>query len=192
VTARWRRALPFALAAAAIAASWLRAGLAGAGEAVSTACFAGCLLALWLAGRQVRQAGPAGASAWPAPRAAAAGVAVGALLVAPVALLAVPSGRGLPGLLPWASATALVATLEEAVVRGRLQRLWAESAGVVPGLAGSALVFALMHLPAYGLAAQPVDLAVGLALAGLRQVTGRTFSCALAHTLADWGGWAWA
>jgi membrane protease YdiL (CAAX protease family) len=189
MTPLWHRAQPFALAAAVIAASWLRTGLAAAGEEVSTACFAGCLLAIWLGGRLAR---PAGSDGWAVPQAAALGTAVGALLLAPVALSTPPSGRALHDLLPWASGTALVATLEESVVRGRLQQLWTVTVGVAPALVGSALVFALMHLPAYGLAAQPVDFAVGLTLAGLRQVTGRVCACALAHTVADWGGWVWA
>lgn len=189
MTALRRQALPFTVALAVIAASWLRAGLGTAGEAPSTACFIGCLLAIWLGVWAVRRPGPGG---WAAPRAAALGIAVGALLLAPVALFTPPSGRGFHNLLPWASGTALVATLEEAVVRGRLQQLWSETSGVVPSLIGSALVFALMHLPTYGLAAQPVDLAVGLTLAGVRQVTGRVCACAVAHTLADWGGWVWA
>jgi hypothetical protein len=59
------------------------------------------------------------------------------------------------------------------------------------GMLASAAVFGLIHLPRYGLAALPLDFAVGLALAGLRAVTGRVAPCAIAHVIADWGAWFW-
>jgi len=35
----------------------------------------------------------------------------------------------------------------------------------------------------------PLDFAVGLALGGLRALTGRVSPCAIAHAMADWGAW---
>jgi hypothetical protein len=61
----------------------------------------------------------------------------------------------------------------------------------VAAIAVGAAVFALIHLPRYGLAAMPLDAAVGLALGGLRALTGRVLPCAVAHTIADWGAWFW-
>jgi hypothetical protein len=37
----------------------------------------------------------------------------------------------------------------------------------------------------------PLDFAVGLALGGLRAVTGRVAPCIIAHVIADWGAWFW-
>jgi membrane protease YdiL (CAAX protease family) len=94
--------------------------------------------------------------------------------------------------LPWAAIAALVATLEETSIRGVLYRRWAGEAGTVAAIVVGAAVFALIHLPRYGLAAVPLDAAVGLALGGLRALTGRVLPCAVAHTVADWGAWFWA
>ncbi len=49
--------------------------------------------------------------------------------------------------------------------------------------------FALLHVPLYGWAALPLDLAVGLLLGGLRMVSGGWGAPAVAHTLADLAGW---
>jgi membrane protease YdiL (CAAX protease family) len=85
----------------------------------------------------------------------------------------------------------VIATLEEVVIRGRLQPVWTAEAGPVAALLVSAAVFALIHLPRYGIGAMPLDFAVGLALGGLRTVTGRVAPCAIAHVIADWGAWFW-
>jgi membrane protease YdiL (CAAX protease family) len=85
----------------------------------------------------------------------------------------------------------VIATLEEVVIRGRLQPTWTAEQGPVVGLLAGAAVFALIHLPRYGLGAMPLDFAVGLALGGLRAVTGRVAPCVVAHVIADWGAWFW-
>ena len=73
-----------------------------------------------------------------------------------------------------------------------LYQRWAGEIGTVAAVVVGAAVFALIHLPRYGLAAMPLDAAVGLALGGLRVLTGRVLPCAVAHTVADWGAWFWA
>ncbi len=122
--------------------------------------------------------------------AAGAGVATGLVLLLPV-MGAGASGRPLSGFWGWGAAIVVIATLEELVIRGRLQPAWTAEAGPVAGLLVSAAVFALIHLPRYGLGAMPLDFAVGLALGGLRAVTGRVAPCAIAHVIADWGAWFW-
>ena len=122
--------------------------------------------------------------------AAAAGVVTGLVLLLPV-MGAGASGRPLSGFWGWGAAIVVIATLEEVVIRGRLQPAWTAEGGLVAGLLLSAAVFALIHLPRYGLGAMPLDFAVGLALGGLRAVTGRVAPCAIAHVIADWGAWFW-
>jgi len=126
----------------------------------------------------------------PVVLAAVAGVATGLVLLLPV-MGAGASGRPLSGFWGWGAAVVVIATLEEVVIRGRLQPAWTAEAGPVAGLVVSAAVFALIHLPRYGLGAKPLDFAVGLALGGLRAVTGRVAPCAIAHVIADWGAWFW-
>ena len=78
----------------------------------------------------------------------------------------------------------LAAVAEEALFRrvlyDRLLRF-----GVVVAVAGSAVVFALVHLPAYGLAAMPVDLGAALLLSWQRYASGRWTVPAVTHALAN-------
>jgi membrane protease YdiL (CAAX protease family) len=120
-----------------------------------------------------------------------AGLLVGAVLLAPLTAGSL-SGRGLGGFWTWAALAALIATLEEIAIRGALFRQWSEEAGPVAAIVAGAVAFALIHLPRYGLNAMPLDAAVGLALGGLRALTGRVLPAAVAHTIADWGAWFWA
>jgi membrane protease YdiL (CAAX protease family) len=113
------------------------------------------------------------------------------VLVAPLTSAAL-GARGLAGFWSWAVLAALIATLEEIAIRGALYRQWSDEAGPVAAIIAGALVFAMIHLPRYGWGAMPLDAAVGLALGGLRALTGRVLPCAVAHTVADWGAWFWA
>lgn len=115
---------------------------------------------------------------------------VGALvLVAPVVATGAGIGGSSTGFVPWAVATAVVATAEEAFLRGALfdavTRWRGEDAAVVIG----AIAFAALHLPLYGWHAMPLDLAVGLGLGALRLAAGTWTASAVAHVGADLVGW---
>jgi membrane protease YdiL (CAAX protease family) len=78
----------------------------------------------------------------------------------------------------------LAAVAEEALFRrllyARLLRL-----GAVVAVLGGATVFALVHLPAYGTAAIPVDLGAGLLLSWQRFASGRWTVPAVTHAAAN-------
>jgi membrane protease YdiL (CAAX protease family) len=57
--------------------------------------------------------------------------------------------------------------------------------GVVAAVVGSAVVFALVHLPAYGVAAMPVDLGAALLLSWQRYASGRWTVPAVTHAVAN-------
>jgi membrane protease YdiL (CAAX protease family) len=57
--------------------------------------------------------------------------------------------------------------------------------GVVAAVAGSAVLFALVHLPAYGLVAMPVDLGAALLLSWQRYASGRWTVPAVTHAVAN-------
>jgi membrane protease YdiL (CAAX protease family) len=170
-----------------LGAALLRAMLLPVGDLFSTVVFGSCLLAIiWLE----RDSWTVG-SRWGRGRAIVAGLMVGAILLAPV-VTGPLSVRGLGGFWSWAAIAAVIATLEETSIRGVLYRRWAEEGGTVVAIVAGAVVFALIHLPRYGIGAMPLDAAVGLALGGLRALTGRVLPCAIAHVVADWGAWWWA
>lgn len=176
------------ITALVLLAALVRGSLLPAGEVLSTVVFV-VSLGLILAKETGHRT--AGERQWRTPASAVLGAAVGLLILVPSV------GHGWSHRLFdhfwfWGGAIAVIATLEEAVIRGPLQRHWTEQAGPVAGVMASALIFSLIHLPAYGLAALPVDFAVGLSLAGLRMITGRILPCAVAHIIADWGAWFWS
>ena len=80
--------------------------------------------------------------------------------------------------------TTLAAVAEEALFRGalygRLERL-----GAAPAIAGSAVAFALIHIPGYGLPALPVDLGAGLLFGWQRWASGRWTVPAATHAAAN-------
>jgi membrane protease YdiL (CAAX protease family) len=57
--------------------------------------------------------------------------------------------------------------------------------GVVAAVIGSAALFALVHLPAYGVAAMPVDLGAALLLSWQRYASGRWTVPAVTHVVAN-------
>lgn len=116
-----------------------------------------------------------------------AGVAGGAVLIA-LAVLIRWQGlewRFATPFVPWALATVLVATAEEAVLRGALFDAITEWASPLAAVVVTSLTFALMHVPFYDWHVVPLDLGVGLFLAGLRLTTGGIAAPAVAHVLAD-------
>ena len=85
---------------------------------------------------------------------------------------------------------ALVAVAEEIAIRGALFTLLAARYGDGGALVVTALLFAAMHVPLYGMGSLPLDLAAGLLLGGLRIVSRGVLAPALAHVIADLaGGW---
>ncbi len=120
------------------------------------------------------------------------GVAGGAVLVV---LAIVTRSAQLPWLAPpaafapWATVTILVAGAEELVLRGALFDDLDGSLGSLGAVVVTSLVFALMHVPLYGWHVVPLDLGVGLWLAGLRLATGGIAAPAVAHSIADLATW---
>jgi membrane protease YdiL (CAAX protease family) len=125
-----------------------------------------------------------------APRAPAgrAALALGAGLAAvlAVAVVARPApplgGMGTPFAALGLSLLAAVA--EEALFRGALYgalRRW----GAPVAIAGSALLFALVHIPSYGPAALPVDLGAGLLFGWQRWASGRWTVPAATHAAVN-------
>ncbi len=62
---------------------------------------------------------------------------------------------------------------------------WLAVRGAAPAVVGSAVLFAAVHLPAYGPAALPVDLAAGLLLGWQRWAAGTWTAPAATHALAN-------
>lgn len=182
----WARAgwLAAGLGAAAIARAAFN-GTGSAGAFLSGAVFGLTLLVLAVV---------AGWRPVP-PRAAtlAAGLVGGLVLVA-IPLVVGPPSRAVTGVRPdpflaWAAVTALVATAEEAVLRGALLGALDEAGGALMAVIGSSAAFALMHVPLYGWGVVPIDLAAGVFLAGLRYLTGGTAAPTVAHLVADLATW---
>ncbi len=90
---------------------------------------------------------------------------------------------------PWAVITIVVATAEEAILRGSLFEVLTRSHGAVAAVLVTSVVFALLHVPLYGWHVVPLDLGVGLWLAGLRLISGGVAAPAVAHVVADLATW---
>lgn len=175
----------------------LLAGLAGAvlarrsfaGPAGAASVRAGLLFALLLAALSVAS----GVRVVADRRSLALGVLGAGVLVAPVLVSHAVTGRPLvhpgAGYAGWALATAVVATAEEAFLRGALFSALLRLRGDALAVVGAAVAFAALHVPLYGWRVLPLDLAVGLGLGALRLVSGGWAAPALAHTGADLAGW---
>lgn len=121
-------------------------------------------------------------------RSVAWGLGGAAVLLLPALLLAHPAPRE-GTFLPWALVVTVVATAEEAFLRGALFDALTRRFGDTAALVVTALCFAGLHLPLYGWHAMPLDLAVGLWLGALRRTTGTWTAPAIAHGLADLVAW---
>jgi len=103
-----------------------------------------------------------------------------------VAVAASVSGSPVP--LPWSAAalplSVLAAVAEEALFRrlayGRLERF-----GAAVAIVGSALLFGLVHVPAYGPVALPVDVGAGLLFGWQRWASGTWTVPAATHAFAN-------
>jgi membrane protease YdiL (CAAX protease family) len=122
----------------------------------------------------------------------AAGLAVGLVLVALAMLIGrdqLPALRPAVPFLPWLAVTGLVATAEEVALRGALFDAAERMGGPAVAILVTSLAFAVMHVPFYGPHVLLLDLGVGLALGGLRLMTGGVTAPAVAHVVADAATW---
>jgi membrane protease YdiL (CAAX protease family) len=111
-----------------------------------------------------------------------------ALLLGLGAVVVAATMAGSPVPLPWSAAalplSVLAAVAEEALFRrlayGRLERF-----GAAVAIVGSALLFGLVHVPAYGLAALPVDVGAGLLFGWQRWASGTWTVPAATHAFAN-------
>jgi len=165
-------ALPAGARTGVLAAGYLATGLAAAAAA----------------GRAGQRRGvapaPPGEGAAAAPRRRPGGVlALGVAAVAAAALLARPVPP-LPGGTVALGLGLLAAVAEEALFRGALYALL-ERRGALLAVGVSASVFALVHVPSYGLAALPVDFGAGLLFGWQRWASGRWTVSAATHAAAN-------
>src|SRR5262249_17378499 len=111
----------------------------------------------------------------------ALGSGVGALLLASRV-----GGPFVPS--PWSMAalplSVLAAVAEEALFR-RVAYARLERFGAAVAIVGLALLFGLVHLPAYGIAALPIDVGAGLLFGWQRWASGAWTIPAATHALAD-------
>jgi membrane protease YdiL (CAAX protease family) len=114
---------------------------------------------------------------------------VGVLVLA-AATLVLPPTSPLPVTTLGLAATAVAAVAEEAVFRRALYdrlRRW----GPMAAVGGAAMAFALVHVPAYGWAAVPVDLGAGILFGWQRWATGTWTVPAATHIVANVMAVAW-
>ena len=194
--AGWARPIAILVALAGIVGARLVASRSGIDPLLVGAAF-GVLLGGLAVGGRVRD------DAFGKPKASqlafglAAGVVVGLGLAALTFLgPAIAGATYVPGLgrpaapfMPWVLITIVVASAEEGVLRGALFDRLDRLAGLAPAVAVTTIAFALMHVPLYGWHVVPLDLAVGLVLAGLRLWTRGLVGPAAAHVVADLATW---
>jgi membrane protease YdiL (CAAX protease family) len=169
-----RRGAAAAVVAAGLAFLLLRPSLPGGAAALA----AGYLLLA------------AAASGFPEPVSARAPLGAAPALVVGVAAVATARLLALPAPPPARTAAAvglglLAAVAEEALFRRLLYGRLEQRLGPAAAVLGSAVLFALVHLPAYGTAALPVDLGAGLLLSWQRHACGRWEVPAATHAVAN-------
>lgn len=185
--------------AAIVASRWL-ATIRGLDPLAVGAAFGVALASLWFTAARPSRWKPwirFGGSGPHLAFAVAAGTAFGLALVGlAVVGPAIGGSPVLPGLgrpaapfPPWAAIIVVVAVAEEGILRGVLFDRLRGAGGLLTAVAVTTAVFALMHVPLYGWHVVPLDLAVGLALAGLRLSTGTVLAPAIAHAVADLATW---
>jgi membrane protease YdiL (CAAX protease family) len=112
-------------------------------------------------------------------------VPLGIGLVAVAAAGAVAGPAPPPRIAAGAAGLALLAAVAEEALFRRLLYARLARHGAVVAVLGSATLFALVHLPAYGTAALPVDLGAGLLLSWQRFASGRWTVPAVTHAVAN-------
>ena len=134
-----------------------------------------------IAGAAIAVPVPADPVAPPMSAAPVLGIGLAGVLIA-----ATVAGRPVPA--PFAAAApalnTLAAVAEEALFR-RVAYGALRPGGVALAVVGSALAFALLHVPLYGVAVFPVDLGVGLVLSWQRWASGRWTVPAATHAATN-------
>ena len=99
---------------------------------------------------------------------------------------AIVAGRPVPFLVTaWTLPLSLVAAVAEEALFRRVAYAELARWGPVVAVIGSALLFAAVHLPLYGVAALPVDLGAGLVFGWQRWATGSWTAPAATHAAAN-------
>jgi membrane protease YdiL (CAAX protease family) len=179
-----RPAFILAALAATVGLRWEATVQGGAGAIAIGLVFGVGLLAVAL-----------GSGWWPAPErrssvvVGAAGGAVLVFLAVATRSAQIPWLAPATAFAPWVAVTVLVATAEEAVLRGALFDELDRGVGTIGAVLVTSIAFAVMHVPLYGWQVVPLDLGVGLWLAGLRLATGGIVAPATAHAIADLATW---
>ncbi|MGH7721987.1 MAG: CPBP family glutamic-type intramembrane protease [Candidatus Dormibacteria bacterium] len=120
----------------------------------------------------------------------AGGVALVALSLVGLPAIVLGARVGATTLAWWAPLVAVVAAAEELVLRGVLFDALRSTSGEGVAVAVTALLFAVIHLPLYGMTALPIDLCVGVFLGCLRVASGGVTAPLVAHVVADLStGW---
>ncbi len=86
---------------------------------------------------------------------------------------------------PLAAGATIVAAVAEELFFRRLIYGWLAPAGDLPAILGAAVLFAVVHIPAYGVRAVPVDLAAGVLFGWQRWATGGWIASGLTHAAAN-------
>jgi membrane protease YdiL (CAAX protease family) len=113
-------------------------------------------------------------------------IAVLAIGLSGVAAAAIAGGRPVPvQLAPWALPLSLAAGVAEEALFRRAAYGALATRGAAIAVVGSALLFALVHAPLYGIAAVPVDLGAGLVFGWQRWASGTWTVPAATHAVAN-------
>jgi membrane protease YdiL (CAAX protease family) len=86
---------------------------------------------------------------------------------------------------PLAVGATVVAAVAEELFFRRLVYGWLAPAGEALAIIGAAALFAVVHIPAYGLRALPIDLAAGVLFGWQRWATGGWIAPGLTHAAAN-------
>jgi membrane protease YdiL (CAAX protease family) len=106
--------------------------------------------------------------------------------LAAVALAAAVVGSAVPApWTAWAAPLALLAAVAEEALFRRTAFAHLARFGIVVAIVGSAALFAAVHVPAYGVAALPVDLGAGLMFGWQRWASGTWIVPAGTHAAAN-------
>jgi membrane protease YdiL (CAAX protease family) len=176
-TARGRSAPAGIVAVAGIATLLLRSRVLAMPTAPRALSLAALLLTVAIAALVVPvPASVAHARPWAVLVVGAAAV----LLITAATMPTIPAPLG-----PWALPLALLAAIAEEALFRRALYGWLEPSGPAIALAVTAVAFALIHVPLYGMSALPVDLGAGILLSWQRWASGTWTVPAATHGLAN-------